>query len=92
MYFKLGDMTSKPLLEDWYQFHDTLVGYIYDSKEFEPETRVQTAVVRWFNASCSEASCADGEYRLGKEGSYAEHNRPAQKKAKQFYVPGKLII
>lgn len=64
----------KPKLEKWLVFGDTVVGYIFDSKEFEPGTHIQTGVKKLFNSDCTEVSCADGDYRLGAPGTYDDHN------------------
>lgn len=64
-----------PRLERWLLFSDTLVGYIFDSKQFAPGTRIQTEPVREFDPSNFEAVCLDGKYKLGEPGTAEEHNK-----------------
>jgi hypothetical protein len=66
---------NPPLLERWVQFHDTLVGYVFDAKQFSPGTRVQTEVIRFVDLLNGQAECADGKYRLGEPGTFEEHDR-----------------
>lgn len=68
-------MVMKPRLERWVPYGNSLVGYIYDSKEHPNRTRVKTEMIRFVDVLNSEAECLDGKYKLGEPGTYEEHQR-----------------
>lgn len=66
-----------PRLERWLVYGNCLVGYIFDSKQFKPGTRVLTDAIRPGTRVLTDAAeCLDGAYRLGEPGSYQEHDIP----------------
>lgn len=69
-------MVMKPKLDRWCIFGNTLVGYMFDSRQFPAGTRVQTEPVRYIDPSGSYAECLDGHYSLGDPGTQEEHNQP----------------
>lgn len=69
-------ITHKAKLERWIVFHDALVGYIFDSPQHPPGTRVITEPLRWIDPINGEADCHTEHYKLGEPGTQEEHNRP----------------
>lgn len=65
----------KPILERWVQHENCIAGYIFDSNQFRPGTRVITEAIRFIDPVNFEAECLDGRYRLGEPGTFEEHNR-----------------
>lgn len=63
----------KPRLERWLQHGNTLVGYLFDSKEHPLGTRVMTGAIVELDPLSFEARCVDGDYKLGEPGTYQEH-------------------
>ncbi len=63
-------------LERWIQYGDCLVGYIYESKDHDPGSRVRTEFIRFLDPINFEAECLDGKYKLGEPGTFAEHSGP----------------
>ncbi len=63
-------------LERWLVHGDVLVGYIFDSSDMPPGTRVMTDAIRFLDPINFEAECLDGKYKLGEPGTTEEHNRP----------------
>lgn len=61
-------------LEKWIVIGNTLVGYLFDSKEFPNGMRVQTGVIRFVDHVNREAHCIDGVYKLCEPGDEIEHN------------------
>ena len=67
----------KPRLERWIQFHNTLVGYIFDDPKIKPGTRVITeAMIEPVDTAVFEVRCRDADYKLGEPGTAEEHNQP----------------
>lgn len=64
----------KPLIERWVQHENCIAGYIFDSKQFRPGTRIITEAIRFIDPISFEAECLDGKYRLGTPGTFEEHN------------------
>lgn len=65
----------KPKLERWIQFNNCIVGYLFDSKQFNPGQRVMTEVILFIDPINFEAECKDGKYKLGEPGTAEEHNQ-----------------
>jgi hypothetical protein len=69
-------MKHKSRLERWIVFNDVLVGYLFDSKEHPPGTRVMTEAIRYIDPLNSVAESRSEVYKLGEPGTVEEHNQP----------------
>lgn len=61
-------------LDRWIVYGNCLVGYIYDSKNYSPGTRVITDVIRYVDPVNLYAEDLDTRYKLKTPGTKEEHN------------------
>lgn len=76
-----------PKLDRWVTNGNVLVGYIFDSRQFSPGTRVMTEAIRYIDLTNLEAQCLDGKYKLGEPGTAKEHDIPLIGKKPEASLP-----